>query len=100
MASHNTHANPKGIMFKLGMIETNSISAGATNTGFTDPAHQTAISLLQITTTLLLTKPNIDVLIRFEVLKRLEKRVGTEFLKIQKQIEKMELELNKNLSHK
>jgi hypothetical protein len=91
MASHNVHANPKGIMFKLGLIPPNSnkiLLAGPSNSGFTDPAQCTAISLGSITIELITIKPTIDNLILRNILLILESEIGEEFLKVQKEIEK------------
>lgn len=89
LASHNVHANPKGLMFKLGLLpETqNLLLAGPSNTGFTDPAHGTAISLGFITTTLITTKPTIDNFVLSKILSEFQSEIGEEFLKIQKEIE-------------
>lgn len=84
MASHNVHANPKGVTFRLGLSkkEGGVLLAGVSNRGLADPAHGTAISLLQITSTLLITKPNIDTFVRCRILFKLEKEIGREFLKV------------------
>ncbi len=89
MASHNVHAGAKGIAFRLGLVgdQKTVLLAGSTNTGFTDPAQGTAISLMQITVTLLLTRPNLDVFVHCEMLKTLQDEIGREFLKIQHSIE-------------
>lgn len=90
MASHNVHANPKGISFKLGLLnKTRStiLLAGASDYGFTDPAHGAAISLLQATSTLLFNKSNIDKIVLADVLKKFEELIGEEFLKTQKKFE-------------
>jgi Family of unknown function (DUF5677) len=86
MASHNVHANPKGISFKLGLPDETpeTLLAGPSDYGFTDPAHGMAISLLQATSTILLHEPNIDKLVFMEILKRFEQLIGQEFLKTQK----------------
>jgi hypothetical protein len=83
MASRTVHANVKGITKSLGLPpgEGHILFAGASDIGFADPAHGAAISLLQITTTLLTSKPNVDALIRSSVLRTLEKEIGEEFLK-------------------
>lgn len=85
MASHNVHANPKGISFRLGLSDKSSqiMLAGVSDTGFADPAHGTAISLLQITSTILLNQANIDSLIMLDVLKQFENLIGEEFLRTQ-----------------
>ena len=82
MASHNVHANPKGVFFKLGLIPEcgDVLLTGPSNVGLADPGHSTAISLLQITTNLLTTKPNLDRLVICNILTSLEKEVGEAFL--------------------
>jgi hypothetical protein len=47
LASHNVHANPKGMIFRLGLLHNtgNILLAGPSNVGFTDPAQGAAISL-------------------------------------------------------
>lgn len=89
LASHNVHANPKGVMFKLGLLQDthNILLAGPSNVGFTDPAQSTAISLGLITVTLITTKPTIDNLVLSNILLKLESEIGEEFLKVQKEIE-------------
>jgi len=89
LASHNVHANPKGVMFRLGLLGNvqNILLAGPSNFGFTDPAQGTAYSLGLVTVTLITTKPTIDNLVLSNVLLRLEKEIGEEFFKIQKEIE-------------
>lgn len=53
LASHNVHAGPKGIVFRLGMptktLGKIRLLPGPSDSGFTDPAHCTAISLYQLT---------------------------------------------------
>ena len=89
LASHNVHANPKGVMFRLGLIgnRSNILLAGPSNFGFTDPAQGTAISLGFITVTLLTTKPTIDNLVLCRIISKFESEIGDEFLKVQKEIE-------------
>ena len=85
-ASHNVHANPKGILTKLGLYSGGReiLLAGPSDTGFTDPAHGAAVSLLQITASLLTTRPNIDRLCVCKILSTLAGEVGNSFLSIQK----------------
>ena len=72
LASHNVHANPKGVMFRLGLLGNNSniLLAGPSNYGFTDPAQGTAFSLTLLTVTLITTKPTIDNLVLSNILLR------------------------------
>lgn len=90
LASHNVHANPKGIFFKLGLYPDNQrlLLANASDTGFADPGHGTAVSLLQITIALLTLKPNIDRLSVCQILSTLAEEIGNVFLSIQKDREK------------
>ncbi len=89
LASHNVHANPKGVFFRLGLYpeSTDILLAGPSNTGFADPAHGTALSLSQATITLLMMRPNIDRLVFSEVLLMLTDEIGEAFLSIQKSLE-------------
>jgi hypothetical protein len=95
LASHNVHANPKGIFFKLGLYNNNRdiLLAGPSNTGLTDPAHSAAISLGQITTNLLTMDSNLDRLVICNMLLKLGRRIGDEFLKVQNLIEENESKL-------
>ncbi len=89
LASHNVHANPKGVMFRLGLLGNarNILLAGPSNYGFTDPAQGTAFSLGLVTVTLLTVKPTIDNLVLSNILLKLETEIGEEFFKVQKEIE-------------
>jgi hypothetical protein len=91
MASHNVHANPKGIFFKLGSIgESEVLLAGPSNAGLADPGHSTAISLMQITTALALINPTLDDVISLKILVKLEDQIGDAFLKAHTQLEQDE----------
>jgi hypothetical protein len=80
LASHNVHANPKGVFFKLGLLpDQQMLLAGPSDLGLADPGHGTALSLSQITITLLTMKPNIDRLVICQILARLEDEVGEAF---------------------
>ncbi len=85
MASHNVHANPKGVFFKLGLIPESGdiLLTGPSNLGLADPGHSTAISLLQITTNLLTFKPNLDRIVICYILSSLEKEIGEAFLHVE-----------------
>lgn len=89
LSSHNIHANPKGIFFKLGLKQkgTDILLAGPSILGLADPGHGTALSLVQITVTLLNLVPNLDRLIICDILQRLKEKIGQAFLKAHKSIE-------------
>ena len=89
MASHNVHANPKGIFFRLCLYPTSQdiLLAGPSNTGLADPGHETAISMGLITVTLLNIQPNIDRLVICNILMKLENEIGEEFIAVHRLLE-------------
>lgn len=88
MASHNVHANPKGVFFKLGLVdETDILLAGPSNAGLADPGHSAAISLMHVSTALGLIQPTLDSLVALRVLARLEDEVGDAFTEAHRQLE-------------
>jgi hypothetical protein len=88
LASQNVHANPKGVLFKLGLLEDRSdiFLAGPSNVGFTDPAQCTALSLSQITISLLLTDPDLDRLVISSLLMKLASEIGLRFFEVETKI--------------
>jgi hypothetical protein len=88
LASHNVHANPRGAFFKLGLLpDQQMLLAGPSDLVLADPGHGTAISLSQITLTLLAMKPNIDRLVICQILSRLEHEVGEAFIAAHQSLE-------------
>jgi len=91
LASHNVHANPKGIFFKLGMIgERKTLLAGPSNAGLTDPGHGAAISLVQVSTTLITLNPTLDRLLALKIMDALLDKIGNAFLSAHEQLERDE----------
>jgi hypothetical protein len=82
MACHNVHANPRGLFFKLGLYPESGdiLLAGPSNVGMADPGHSTALSLAQITVSLLTHQPNLDRLVICQILMKLEKEIGEAFM--------------------
>jgi len=87
LASQNVHADPKGVLSRLGHTDRNMMLAGPSKFGLADPGHSTAISLLQITSCLLFLEPNLDRMVMAQVLKLLSDEVGTAFINIHNNIE-------------
>jgi hypothetical protein len=82
LASHNVHANPKGVFFRLGLIrESDLLLAGPSNAGLADPGDSAAISLLQTSVALMNLRPTIDSLVSLKILSRLANEVGASFQK-------------------
>lgn len=81
MASHNVHANPKGIRFRLGLSDRSELLlAGPSNYGLPEPAHGIAISVLQVTIPMLNTKMNIDTLVMAKIMQKYVDDIGVAFL--------------------
>jgi hypothetical protein len=88
MSSYNVHATPKGIMFKLGLSpNVNFLLTGPSNAGLADPGQSTAISLTQITTALLLSKPNYDRIVILKVMLLLVEEIKKAFIDAHEYIE-------------
>ncbi|WP_291864771.1 DUF5677 domain-containing protein [Bradyrhizobium sp.] len=77
MASHNVHANPKGVFFKLGLIgESEVLLAGPSNAGLVDPGHAMALSLMKICSVLMKQSPTVDNVVAVKVMERLVDEIG------------------------
>ena len=90
LASHNVHANPKGVFFKLGLFpwDGDLLLAGPSFAGLADPGQGTAISLGQITTILLtLGQPSIDRLVTCQILSDLQNEISSEFINVHNSLE-------------
>ncbi|MCP5214333.1 MAG: hypothetical protein H6995_04930 [Pseudomonadales bacterium] len=83
--SQNVHANVHGIKNKLGLVEAEEevLLVGPSNSGMTDPADLTALSLTQISIGLLEIYPNIDSLVMQHIIQKLSKDVGALFWEIE-----------------
>jgi hypothetical protein len=87
MASYNVHAGPKGIFFKLGLIDPRAvILAGPTNSGFTEPAQNAALTLVAITSLLLNSDPTFDELVMLQTLVKLREGLPEAFLRIERKL--------------
>lgn len=82
MANISTHAGSKGIKFFLTSPNKNLIPAGPGNMGMSDPGQLAAISLLQVNTTLLLTKPSIQRLSDILALTKLIQEIKNSFIQV------------------
>jgi hypothetical protein len=90
MSSYNVHADPKGIIFNLALFpwEDDMLLTGPSFAGLADPGQNTAISLGQITTHLLLvTEPNIDRLVFCHVLLKYRDGIFREFIELQSKMD-------------
>jgi len=87
MASHNVHANPKGVFFKLGLIGEQTLLAGPSNAGLADPGHATALSLVLVSSLLLHLYPTLDNNIGMKIMEELGNEIGSELLSAHKKLE-------------
>jgi hypothetical protein len=94
MACNYIHASSKGIRFRLGLItnspKSNILLAGPSNYGLADPGQLSAISLHQITTCLLTTKPSIENLITITNMQKLVDEINMSYSEVQSKIEEEE----------
>lgn len=91
MASYDIHANPKGMLWSLGIVgDRDMIIAGPTNAGLADPGHGALVSLFQITTLLLNQEPDLEDIVTMKAIGRLEELAGEAFPAIQEQLESEE----------
>jgi Family of unknown function (DUF5677) len=81
MASHNVHANPKGVFFKLGLIaESDVLLTGPSNAGLADPGFASALSLVQASSALMTINPTLDNIILVKIMMKLADEIGDDFL--------------------
>ncbi len=93
MASRSLHATPKGLYGDLGLMDDASdgtFLAGASNYGMADPGQNTAISLLQMTSVLVMQLPSVSRLAGLEAARLLLTEMSYKFVEIQRQMEEEE----------
>ncbi len=85
-ASQNIHSGSKGMRNRLGLCEAKDdiLLVGQSNSGMTDPAHATAISLNQITCALLMLEPTLDHIVIMKIADEFQNDVGEAFLEIER----------------
>lgn len=88
LASHQIHSNPKGTFFKLGLMdEVDILLSGPSNLGLADPGQNAAISLCQISASLVMTAPTLDGIVALKMLLALSREVSNEFLSVHSRFE-------------
>jgi hypothetical protein len=83
-ATVNTHGAYRTIMSTLAMSESEKpvLLVGESNSGMTDPAHMTAISLNLVTMPLIMLQPNIDRLAIAMIIQRVSDEIGETFWRL------------------
>ncbi len=88
MASYNVHANPKGVLFKLGLTDQAEVLlAGASNFGLADPGQNTALSMTQVSAALGQVDPTLDSIVTLKIMTELSHEVASAFVEGQTQME-------------
>ena len=84
-ASQNVHSGSKGMRNRLGLCEAKEdvLLVGQSNSGMIDPAHATAISLSQITCTLLMLEPTLDHIVLMTIIDGYQEDIGSTFLEVE-----------------
>lgn len=95
MASHQVHANPKAVKFKLSMMDgaDDVLLTGPSNYGLADPGQNTGLSLSYVTAAIVSKAPNFDRLLHVKVMSELAMEIGHAFVKVQRRIEERESRL-------
>jgi hypothetical protein len=87
-ASARVHASSEGVLSSLGLLPGQGILlAGSSNIGLSYPARLTAISLTQVTTSVLAHKTNIDFLIACKIMARHSEDVESEFIRAESEFQ-------------
>lgn len=89
LACNNIHSGAKGNFYNLGLLENDGtvLLCGSSNYGLADAGQNTAISLKQICTVLLMQRAKYEHLILVKVMEKLSGEICEAFIEVQKQIE-------------
>jgi hypothetical protein len=79
LASHNVHANPKGITLRLGIDNEDVVLVGPSNIGLCEPGQNLAISLCQATAVVVQLSPTLDRLCTMKAISDLTEDVTRAF---------------------
>lgn len=89
LASHNVHANPKGVFVKLGLLgDSGVLLAGPSNAGLSEPGQNAAISLTQVCSALGTLEPTMDTIMVLHILNKLTNEVCSAFHAAGEQLER------------
>lgn len=81
LASHNVHAGPQALFFRLGLMDETSLLAGASNAGLTEPGQNTAVSLASTSIMLVRDCVNVETVITMKMLVQLMNEIPRAFAK-------------------
>jgi len=86
-ASHNVHANPKGIFFKMGLHgPTDILMCGPSNLGLAEPGQNTALSLSVATATVIQIGPTMEDIFACGTITRMVKEISAAFVDTERKV--------------
>ena len=81
LASHNVHAGPHALFFRLGLIDGPMLLAGASNAGLSEPGQNTAVTFCFISILLVRDCANFDIIVMMKILQLLRDEIPRAFAK-------------------
>ncbi|MDD2715255.1 MAG: DUF5677 domain-containing protein [Candidatus Wallbacteria bacterium] len=93
------HCCARGLTYKLGKMDTCSGLglAGASNYGLADPGQNAGTSLSIVTASLIAHAPSVERLMILQAIQELSPEIGTEFCRVQKEVEEDEMRFNNRM---
>ncbi|CAE6754636.1 DUF5677 domain-containing protein [Paraburkholderia haematera] len=87
LASHNVHAGPHALFFRLGLMGEPGLLAGASNAGLMEPGQNTAVSLALISILLANDRDTLDGVVTMKLVQILKYEIGEEFAKAERKLQ-------------
>ncbi len=86
-ASHNVHANPKGVIYRLSVNGDRSLlPTGPSNVGLTEPANNAALAISRITLGFARITESLDALCVSSMLNEIPREIGNAFMRAERAI--------------
>lgn len=95
LASHNVHAGPHALFFRLGLIDDSILLAGASNAGLIEPGQNTAVSLTSITFSLIGGNIGLDAALYMKILLGIRDEIPAAFARADSKLQKDHLHLSR-----
>lgn len=86
LASHNVHAGPHALFFRLGLMGEFGLLSGASNAGLTEPGQNAAASLVFISNLLAKGCIDLDTIIMMKILLQLRDETPQAFAKVDQKL--------------
>lgn len=95
LASHNVHAGPHALFFRLGLMGEPGLLAGASNAGLTEPGQNTAITFALISVLLVGDCVNFDRLVVMKMMLKLRDEIPPAFARADSKLQADHARYNK-----